>query len=243
MELLSRKKLSGDFDWSGGNWAYRSILDSPGAIMINDIEGVPKELCQCEVYDVQETLGIFLAPDDNTIQQQEKLKDLAIKWADSMRTGRISREDTWLAFYSTIWKMLSYPLPALNLTCEEWDKIMAPILQYLLPAMGICRNFPRALVYNSVKYMGVGVQHPYTIQEIAQVKDIVSHVHRRTITGDLYRASFEVLLLEKGMGAELNQIPQEVLHSLATASLVKNTCQFLQAYDLSLYHDIKIKPL
>jgi hypothetical protein len=160
-----------------------------------------------------------------------------------MQTGRISREDAWLAFYSTIWKTLSYPLPALNLSRVEWDKIMAPILQYLLPAMGICRNFPRALVYNSVKYMGVGVQHPYTIQEIVQIKDILSHVHRRTITGDLYRTSFEILLLEIGMGAELNQIPQEVMFSLATESLVKSTCNFLQTYDLSLYHDIKIKPL
>jgi hypothetical protein len=43
---------------------------------------------------------------------------------------------------------------------------MAPILQYLLPAMGICRTIPRALVYNSVKYMGIRFQHPYAVQEI-----------------------------------------------------------------------------
>ncbi len=160
-----------------------------------------------------------------------------------MRTGRISREDAWLAFYSMIWKTLSYPLPTLNLTREECDKIMAPILQYLLPAMGVCRNFPRALVYNSAKYMGIGIQHPYTIQEIIRIKDMISHVHRCTITGKLYRTSFELLFLEIGMGSSLQRIPEEALDTLATNCLVKSTCQFLKNYDLSLHHDIKIKPL
>jgi hypothetical protein len=232
-----------DFDWSGGRWTYKSNADAPGTVLLNDIEGVPKELRRCEVYNAQETLGILLAPDGNTLQQQEKMKGLAIKWADCMRTGRISREDAWLAFYSTIWKTLSYPLPALNLTREECDKIMAPILQYLLPAMGVCRNFPRALVYNSVKYMGIGIQHPYTIQEILRIKDMISHVHRCTITGKLYRTSFELLLLEIGMGSSLQCIPEEALDILATNCLVKSTCQFLKRYDLSLHHDIKLKPL
>jgi hypothetical protein len=232
-----------DFTWSGGRWHYKSVEDSPGSILLNDIEGIPKELRRCEVHDAQDTLGIFLAPDGNTLQQQKKMKELAIQWADCMRTGRISRDDAWLSFYSTIWKTLSYPLPALNLSKEECEKIMALILQYLLPAMGICRTFTRALVYNSVKYMGIGIHHPYTIQEILRIKDILRRVHKHSTTGKLYRSSLEVLILEIGMGEEIQNLPEDVVDTLATDSLVKSTCQFLQKYDLTLLHDIKIKPL
>jgi hypothetical protein len=49
-------------------WYYKSVADSPGSILLNDIEGIPKEQRRCEVHDAQETLGIFLAPDGNTIQ-------------------------------------------------------------------------------------------------------------------------------------------------------------------------------
>jgi hypothetical protein len=122
----------------------------------------------------------------------------------------------------------------LNLTREQCDNLMAPVLQYLLPAMEIRRNFPRALVYNSIKYMGLGIQHPHTIQEILRIKDILCHVHRRSITGKLYRLSLEVLLVELGMGTELSDIPIDIMDTLTTNSLVKSTCQFLQYHELTL---------
>jgi hypothetical protein len=98
-------------------------------------------------------LGVFLAPDGNTLRQQQKMKDQAIKWVDCTRTGQIPREDALLAFYSTLWKTLTYPLPALNLLKEEYEKLLAPVLAYLLPAMGICRNFSRAPVFSSTKFI------------------------------------------------------------------------------------------
>jgi hypothetical protein len=63
-------------------------------------------------------------------------------WADHMRTGVICKDETWLALQSTIWRSLCYPLNAVNLTKHQCNKIMGPVLNYALPAMGICRNFP-----------------------------------------------------------------------------------------------------
>jgi hypothetical protein len=166
-----------DFHWSSGTWRYKTIDKCPGTVFLKDIQGCRKELTRYETYDAQETLGVFLTPDGNTRQQQLKMRNQAIQWADCMRTGSISKEDAWLAFQSTIWKSLSYSLPALNLSQEECDHIMKPVLQYLLPAIRVCRNFPRSLVYAPEKYMGLGVKHPHTIQEILRLKDILSHVY------------------------------------------------------------------
>ncbi len=89
---------------------------------------------------MQEILGVHLAPDGNHYQQ------VRIHWTNCMLTGCIPKDDAWLAFQSTIWKSMSYPLPALNITKEDCEKTMTPILRYLLPAIGVCRKFLRTLV-------------------------------------------------------------------------------------------------
>lgn len=108
---------------------------------------------------------VFLAPDGNTKQQQAKMLDSVIKWADCMCIGVIPKDDAWLAFHSTIWKTLSYHLLAINLTKEECEKLLSPVLQYLLLAMGVCGSFSRTLVYTQEKYMGLGLRHMHTTQE------------------------------------------------------------------------------
>jgi hypothetical protein len=80
-----------------------------------------------------------------------------------MCTGVIKKSETWLALNSTIWRTFSYPLNATNLTKTS------PVINHALPAMGICRNFPRALVFSPTKYAGLGIKHLYTVQEIARL--------------------------------------------------------------------------
>jgi hypothetical protein len=124
----------------------------------------------------------------------------ATRWADAMGTGSISKEDVWTAIHSTIWQTLSYPLPALRLPKAECNAIMAPILQYCLPALGVCRNFPRKLVFATTDFMGLGLLHLFTIQEAARLKDIILHIYNNMLTGQLYKTSVELLLIELGMG-------------------------------------------
>jgi hypothetical protein len=100
--------------------------------------GQRQELRRCQPYDAQETLGIYLAPDGNHKQQLNKMLQLSTRWADSMRSGKIPKDDAWLAFQLTIWKSLLYPLPALSLSPEACESIMRPLLHYLLPAIGVC---------------------------------------------------------------------------------------------------------
>ncbi len=124
------------------------------------------------------TLGAALAPDGNTQTQAANMKTAAVKWADTMRTGTISKNDTWLA----------YPLPVINLTKEQCDHIMAPILHYILPAIGVCCNFPRYMVFAPQKSLDKEY-HIYTMQEIYSIKDMISHTFKNTTAGAMYRTS------------------------------------------------------
>jgi hypothetical protein len=162
----------------------------------------------------------------------------AQKWADAMRSGCISRFDVRLSLISTIWQTLLYPLPALNLSKLECEQIMAPILQYCLPAMGFCRTFPRAVVFAPLSSMGVGIEHLFTAQEILHIKDLIFHTAYDTDTGILYRISLEILLLEVGVSSNLSLLDYDQLSILATPSLVKSTWKFLLDHCLHLEHDM-----
>jgi hypothetical protein len=110
-------------------------------------------------------LGVFLAPDGNLDEQFQKMLNAATKRADNLCTGAISRNDVWLALQSTILRTLMYPLPSIRLSKAQWEIIMCPILWYCLPALGICRNFPRKLVHTTLDYMGLDIKHLFSYKK------------------------------------------------------------------------------
>jgi len=136
-----------DFQWSGGNWRYKNINECKGDIKVKSIYGELETLKRNEVNWAEETLGIHIVPDGNRCQQVEKIINIAKEWVAKMKEGKLSRTEIWLAVQLTVWRTLIYPLPALNLTKQECEQIMAPILNFVLPALGICRNFPRCIVH------------------------------------------------------------------------------------------------
>lgn len=164
-----------DVNWSAGTWSYTFIAQCPRQLYVNDIHGCRQLLQRLEPYQAETTLGVDLAPNGDTTQQ--KMRNQAIKWADAMRTGKLSRQNTWTAISTTIWRTLSYPLSALNLTRQQCDKIMAPILKYGLPAMGICQNFPQKVVFFPVDVMGLGWTHLHTSQEIMRLEVLIKHTY------------------------------------------------------------------
>jgi len=58
------------------------------------------------------------------------------------KTWQTFKIRVWLALISTLWRSLSYPLPALNLTKEQCEKIMAPALDYAFSATGTVGTSP-----------------------------------------------------------------------------------------------------
>jgi hypothetical protein len=231
-----------DFAWKSGLWTYHSCATSPASFEVRDITGILRPVKRYEVWEAQETLGVYLAPDGNTAAQFDKMLDKAVKWADNMRTGRISKNEVWLAFSSTIWRTLCYPLPALNLTKKQCELIMTPLLKYLLPALGICRTFPRDLVFAPIKYMGLGVKHLYTVQEIGRIKEIISQSMQHNLLTSLYGISLSCLIIEIGLIAPLHTISYDTFGHLATPSLIKSTWEFLHKHDIEMRHDLTIKP-
>jgi hypothetical protein len=119
-------------------------------------------------------------------------------------------------------------------------KILSILLNYALSAMGICRSFPRSIVFAPKEIFGLGIPHLYTIQEIFCLKDVVKHCFLMTLTGQLYRLSLECLYLELGSFRPLGLLPFLELSHLASNSLIKSTWEFLYNNQLHLQTDIDL---
>lgn len=166
-----------------GEWRYETLEEMGVQFEVKDHRYILSPLPQKEAHECFETLGTWLAPDGNNIVQVEKLKDNAKEWAANVKTGFLNESDAWKAINTTIIKSLTYPLPALTLSKKQCASIMAPMLQVGLNAIGLTRNYPRALVHGSKKEHGLGIHDLYVEQGISYVHLIMKHLDTDTITG------------------------------------------------------------
>ncbi len=73
---------------------------------------------------------------------------------------------------------LEYPMVAILLTRAQWDKVMKPLLQAVLPHIGIAVSFPRLVVYAPLSRNGLGLIHPYDNQHLKQLQTALRHGDR-----------------------------------------------------------------
>jgi hypothetical protein len=79
-------------------------------------------------------------------------------------------------------------MAAIYLSQQEWDYVMAPVLEAGLNAMQFSRKFPRAIVYGPKKVQGLmGVKDPYILQGLTWIQTLMRHGDRETMTGSLIR--------------------------------------------------------
>ena len=184
-----------DFQWIDGSWNDVSEFEDV-SISLKNSEGEVVSLKQLAADEAQKMLGVWLAPDGNNRKQVEEMRASTVKWAERVRTGCIDRRDAWLALTMTIMKKLEYALPALTLTEEECNFIMAPALAAGLPKAGISRTTPRAVIFGSKEFQGFGLHKLHTTMGINHIQALLDHTWSKSVTGQLMRVSLENMKLE-----------------------------------------------
>ncbi len=63
-----------------------------------------------EVYKARETIGDFIAMEGTQEVQMEAMLEITRKWADRVRSGRLTHAEAWFLIILCIMKTLEYPL-------------------------------------------------------------------------------------------------------------------------------------
>ena len=84
--------------------------------MAEDMNGERMALSHLRSDEVEEMLGVWMAPDGNRKKLVTELKARAVEWGGKIRQSNSSRHEAWTALHSNISAKLKYSLPARTLT-------------------------------------------------------------------------------------------------------------------------------
>jgi hypothetical protein len=93
---------------------------------------------------------------------------------------------------------LSYGTAATYLDNEECEAIHIPVVNAILPKMGVNRNTPRTVVFGTSKYGGLGLDSLADVQGFAQLQYLIVSLRTHDTTGDQYQMLMECTQLESG---------------------------------------------
>jgi len=101
---------------------------------------------------------------------------------------------------------------------------MKPILSTGLPAAGINRSFPRAIVHGPWRWGGLNIPNLYTEQ-------LIQHIHTllkfggmlKDMMGSLLQALYEALQLKSGLQGNVYEFP-DCVYKYVTNTWLSQTC-------------------
>jgi hypothetical protein len=121
---------------------------------------------------------------------------------------------------------MKYPMAANCLSKQEWDYMMAPVLEAGLNVIQFSPKFPGAIVYGLKQVQGLGMKDPYISQGLTWIQTLMQHGDRETVTGSPMQTSMEYLHLELDIGESFFKDNYNFLASLATGCWLKHVWQF-----------------
>ena len=221
-----------EFTWHRGRWSYTNqghqfdlkVRDKTGEEQI--IKYLP-----CDV--AQEMLGIYIAPDGNHHTQFDVMRKKAIAWGQYIGKGTLTPDVSWTALNTTILKSLEYPLAATTFSQQELSSIIAPALTSGLPSCGLCRSFPRAILYGPPSTQGLGIHNLYHTQNIRHIKDIIEQTWKNSPSAKLLQANLESLRLDAGISGNLFTSDIPIPWVTTKNTIVYQTLIFCQKYQIT----------
>jgi hypothetical protein len=178
------------------------------------------------------TLGVMMAPRETGSAQLLALQEKTTAWASSLRPQHLLRHDVIPVIKTTLMKSLEYLMPVTTLGKKDWVAALSPALQTCLPRAGVCRSFPRVIVFAPLKYQGLGIPHPFSLQVFHHLGVLMRHSANATKTGRYMEANLQSHQLETGTSYALfQQVPSNTA-ILTTDSLLKRIWVQLDALDI-----------
>jgi hypothetical protein len=107
-------------------------------------------------------------------------------------------------------------------------------MREILPAIGVCRTFPRDIIFAPIQYLGLGIKHIHTVQEITRLKGILYHAMQDSLLGSLYKISLSCFIIEVGLASPIHTISYQKFGHLVTSSLIKSSWEFLHHSQIEL---------
>jgi hypothetical protein len=138
---------------------------------------------------------------------QKVMIDKAILYSNAIRNSMMCRGENTVAYNSFYMPSLGYGVPSTTLTKEKCEDIQRPVVNAILPKMGIVRSAPRKVVFRTKQYGGLGLSHLAVLKGNRRLQYLLGHLRCGDTTGELMKMLLEYTQLE--CGCRGNPLQQE----------------------------------
>jgi hypothetical protein len=183
----------------------------------------------------QRTLGIHLTSNGTSSAHKKIMKCKAKEYIEAIISSTLNRGEGLLAYNSYYMASLSYGTAATSLDIKECEEIQRPVVNAILPKMGIRRNTSRSVVFGISTYDGLGLDRLAAVQGFCQLQYLIGSLRTQDTTGDLYQMLMEYTQLECGTATpipEANFARYE--HAILTKTWITKCWRYISLWNSSV---------
>jgi hypothetical protein len=144
------------------------------------------------------TLGFQISGDGKCIAEKKAMKEKAILFGEAIRSSTIWRGESGMVYNAFYMPSLGYGTPSTILTKQECEKIQKPVVNAILPKMGIVRSAPRAVIFGTAQFGGLGLTHLAAMQGHTRLQYLLGRLGCVDATERLMQMLLEYTQLECG---------------------------------------------
>ena len=227
------------FKWSSGKWRYNKTV-TDDTIVIKNTQNVHEPITQLNVSIGWKGLGIVATPDGNWNDHLTYLiNEKIVPWSHFINTSYLQRHDVYRAAFTSMFKTITYTLPATFLNTSQCKTIDIHLHKKFLPRIGIDVHLPLAYRYSSPRYQGLGSLNTETTQFVEKLKIFLTHISYDSQLHSLLHATIESHHLLIGSNKFLFSLPFAKYGFLTVNSWITHLWEMLQKYDIQLKGDYK----
>jgi hypothetical protein len=162
------------------------------------------------------TLGFHFTCDRTSSAHKKIMKCKAKEYSKAIISSTLNQGEGLLAYNCYYMASLFYGTAATSMNLKECEELQMPVVNAILPKIGINRNTSRSVIFGTSKYDGLGLDHLAAVQGFGQLQYLIGSLRTQDTTGDLYQMLLEYTQLECGtatpiLEAEFHRYEQTIL--------------------------------
>jgi hypothetical protein len=148
--------------------------------------------------EVHHTLGFFMTGYVTCSVHKKVMTEKALLYAIVIQRSSVWKGESGLAHNSFYLPSIGYGTPATTLTQQECYNIQKPVVNSILPKMGISRKSHRSVVFGTAQFGILGLDHLAVYQGHSRLQYLMGHIRCNSTTGKLMRLMLGYTQLECG---------------------------------------------
>jgi hypothetical protein len=202
-------------------------LQRPSLQLTEGNTGTLQDVQQLDLNDSFKTLGIHNTISGNQDKQISVMKKKSDTYARGILLTNVTPFEAWTGLFAIWLGQMNYPLVATTLTLKNCEYIQSKAINASLTKCGFSRKSPRAVVFGSPWYGGMGWRHLHYEQGILHVLLLVKRLRTPGTFQSLLLVNLNWYQVIAGVSFSPLQFPEKTVPYLDHAWL-DSTRQFLK---------------